>query len=264
MTRLPLAGATNFRDFGGYAARDNSRLKSGVLYRSDRLSALTPEDYALLSPLNFRRVFDLRRVSEAEAAPTVWLSSAGPAIVSMPLFTDEAGPTTIVRIMNDAAARNDPNVSRARMRDLYRNLVQAPSAQSAYRAIFAMLAEAEHYPIVVHCSAGKDRTGIVCALIHGALGVSRDDIVADYMLTDKYYDGAKNLAAITEQMFKVNNIEDWNIEAMKPVLAVEASYIEAALDTISSQYGSASAYLESLGVTEGELQKISDALLERA
>ncbi|MET0183499.1 MAG: tyrosine-protein phosphatase, partial [Caulobacterales bacterium] len=167
MTRLALAGASNFRDFGGQTTRSGAHVKTGMLFRSDKLSALTADDHATLEPLKFQRIFDLRRESESKNAPTVW---PGPTILELPLFRDESGPTTFDRLLNDPAARKNPETARAGMRDLYQKLVHAPSAQDGYKSIFSYLAEPEHFPVVVHCSAGKDRTGVVCALILGALG----------------------------------------------------------------------------------------------
>jgi hypothetical protein len=88
---IPLQGATNFRDFGGYAGLDGRRVKWRRLFRSDRLSELTAQDYANLDAHGIRAVFDLRRISEAAGAPTNWLSERPPALIASPLFPDSPG-----------------------------------------------------------------------------------------------------------------------------------------------------------------------------
>src|SRR5690242_19564337 len=103
---VPVDGASNFRDFGGYATAEGRQVQWGRLYRSDRLSELTAADHARLAPLGIRHVYDLRRASELEAAPTHWPGPDAPTLLHRPLFVDEAGPSTFQRVADDAQARD--------------------------------------------------------------------------------------------------------------------------------------------------------------
>ncbi|MDB5425872.1 MAG: protein tyrosine/serine phosphatase [Phenylobacterium sp.] len=261
MRHVPLAGASNFRDFGGYQGRAGRRVRLGKLYRSDRLSGLTDADFAALAPRGIRLICDLRRQTEVDGAPTRWPGEDAPEILAAPLFPDEAGPSTMQRVLGDPAARNDPAQSRQFMLDLYRRLIAEPAPRAAYHAIFARLAMDQALPVLVHCSAGKDRTGVVCALLHGLLGVSREDIVEDFLLTQRYYEGAREIDRRIPQIVGAE-FTDWSLEALIPIFSVEAAYIEAALDALETEHGSAEAFLSgAVGLPQATLDRIKDALL---
>jgi protein-tyrosine phosphatase len=162
---VPLAGASNFRDFGGYPTQAGGAVRWGRLWRSDRLSELTAADHSRLAPLGIRHVYDLRRPSEVAAAPTNWAGPGAPVLLHRPLFLDETGPSVFHRIAENEAARHDAGLSRQIMAQLYARLVSEAGALAIYREMFAHLAEPEAAPAPFHGSAGKDRTGVTCALI---------------------------------------------------------------------------------------------------
>lgn len=260
MTRLPLAGASNFRDFGGHALEDGSRIKPGLLFRSDALGALTEADFDHLAPIGIRTIFDLRRPGEAEAAPTRWRGAPAPEIRNTPVIGEDGGPSTFQRIMLDPQARQDPERAAGVMRALYRDMMLADGAKAAYRAIFGGLARAPGAPIVVHCTAGKDRTGVVCALILEVLGASRATIMADFLLSRDYYDGAARFEAYAAQALALAEIADWRREALARVFTVSEDYLDAALEILDQDHGgSAEAFLIDAGVAPADLAAIRAA-----
>lgn len=241
-THHGLTGVRNFRDFGGYAAKAGLSMKSGILFRSARLSELTAEDQAKLQEIGPRLIVDLRRRNEASLSPTKANWQDGPRTLNAPLLLDEAGPSTLERVLADPDARINGDKTREIMIELYRELVRLPTALEGYRIIFEALADPAHYPVIVHCSGGKDRTGLVCALIQGLVGVSRDDIIRDFMLSAEAFDESY-FAQRIPQVIDVSALGEWSVDGLRPILTVEQVYIETALDLIEAEYGSFEAYL---------------------
>ncbi|MBV9510113.1 MAG: tyrosine-protein phosphatase [Caulobacteraceae bacterium] len=259
---IPLEGASNFRDFGGYAGLDGRKVKWRRLFRSDHLAELTAADYAILAEHGIRVVFDLRRDSEAAALVTAWQGEAPPELIRSPLFNDEARMSTFERLSGDERARSDPETAKAAMRDLYVYLVTEPGPLAAFQRIFARLAEPGAYPLLAHCAGGKDRTGVTCALILLTLGVSREDVVEDFMLTGRYFDAAGHQARRIAQIIETSQMGGWSEAALKPLFGVDSSYIEAALGPIEAAGGAEAFLVEKVGVPAATLQGLREALLE--
>ena len=261
---VPLVGASNFRDFGGYPTADGGQhVRWGRLYRSDRLSDLTEADFERLAHLGIRHVYDLRRASEVELAPTRWPGHGAPRLIPAPIFEDESGGlSTFQRIVADASARHDVERSRAIMHQMYERMVTEAGPLAAMGGIFSMIAEPDAFPALFHCSGGKDRTGVVSALILLTLGVSREDVVADFMLTQRFYASDVNRAARVAQVVAESELGFWSEAALVPVFSVEPGYIETALEVIEAD-GGAEAFLEGrCGVAKTTFERLREALLE--
>jgi protein-tyrosine phosphatase len=170
--RILFAGALNFRDIGGYPADDGGRTRWGAVYRSDSLSFLTPGDLPAFDALGIKAIYDLRRSGEIAAHP---------------------GPREYVHI---ELANRDPleDGERAALvsrRDAERWLLadyrrMLASAAATFGELFTRLAEPGRLPAVIHCLAGKDRTGLTVALLLTALSVPRQVVLDDYQLTNDY------------------------------------------------------------------------------
>jgi protein-tyrosine phosphatase len=257
---VPLEGANNFRDFGGYAAADGRTVKWRRLFRSDRLSSLTEADCAALAAFGIRFVYDLRRDSEAAASPTRWTGEAPPELIRSPIFADETGRNSLSRLFA-REGRCDTDLARQVMTETYVRMVSEPHSLASLGRIFTRLSSGDAFPALFHCSAGKDRTGVTCALVLSALGVAREDIVADFMLTQRYYDARAILEHNLTQAVTVG-AADWDKEAILPIFGVEPRYIEAALDVVEDAGGAERFLADALGAPAGAVEKLREQLLD--
>jgi protein-tyrosine phosphatase len=258
---IPLQGASNFRDFGGYATADGRTVKWRRLFRSDRLSELTAADYEALGAHGIRHVYDLRRESEAAASPTRWPGSAAPRLVRSPLFTDSSGASSVQRLV-DGGGHPDAALARRVMIQMYERMVSEPQAVSMLGRIISDLTTAEAFPALFHCAGGKDRTGVTCALILSALGVAREDIVEDFMLTRRYFDTAANLEKAVTQVVSAATMNAWSKDALVPIFGVEPAYIETALDLVEAGGGVETFLTQKADVPIGALEAMRGRLLQ--
>ncbi|MFT4047877.1 MAG: tyrosine-protein phosphatase [Solimonas sp.] len=246
----PLQGGRNFRDLGGYRAGAGRRVRWGRLYRSGSMAGLTAGDCEYLSGLGIRWICDLRTTSEREAAPNAWHDGA-------PLCWSRDYAMSLGDLRRFFG---DGPTSAAQMREMmlavYRQLPfeQAP----AYRELFARLAGGD-LPLIINCTAGKDRTGIAAALILGALGVQREAIVEDYMLTNALLAAQPPSGALHRRLGHLP------ANVVRAVLGSDADYLEAAFSAIDERHGSVGTYLrEALCVDADALAAIRRELLEDA
>jgi protein-tyrosine phosphatase len=222
---LNLAGACNFRDLGGYRTKDGRTVRWRQIFRSNHLGQLTERDIELLRPLGLKSVFDFRgaeeRLSASCAIPEI-------AVHSLPIE-----PTVVAALRTRRANGTDLSTIDAIevMRDSYRNYVRHNT--TSFRALFTHLLRDDRAPLVIHCTAGKDRTGFACALILHALGVPDDLIAEDYLMTNRFYRRDPSVS------------HDLPDDVRQVLGAVEASFLAAAFDTISSDYGGLENYFSS-------------------
>ena len=220
----PLQGASNFRDLGGYPGRDGRPLRWRRIFRSDHLGALTDTDRAALADLGVARTFDFRGAAESAATPY-----ALPGVVQHSLAIE---PTVVQHLQGLRAAGSTLTaaVTAGLMKDLYRGLVNDHAHRFA--ELFEHLLQAEA-PVVFHCTAGKDRTGVAAALILLALGVPRDLVRRDFLLTNDVY-----------RRPVTSHGSDLPEEVLAALWSVRAEYLDAALQTVDAH-----------GVIEGYLQQ---------
>jgi protein-tyrosine phosphatase len=251
---MPLEGGLNFRDLGGYRTADGRRVRRGRLYRSGSLSGLTQADCAQLTDLGLRTVCDLRTTSERTREPNLWVEAAALAHWTRDY---EMSFGELRRVM---AERLDADRARRAMITVYEQLPfeQAP----AYSELFRRIAAGE-IPLVFHCSAGKDRAGTAAALILSALGVPRETVVADYLLSDELARPRLEARQREAQAQAQDPMAAIPTEALRVVLGAQTDFIEAAFGVIEARHGSLRGYLaEALGVDEPMLQEIRGLLLE--
>lgn len=242
---LPLEGALNLRDFGGYPSAHGGHVRRRMLYRSGAMHRLSSEAERQLAELGIAVVWDLRRRAEREAEPTRWCAAAGAEIVAL---DHEQTPGVLAALLRENRA--EPEAARAAMIDLYRILpdVHAPS----YRDIFARLL-AGRVPLLLHCTAGKDRTGVGAALILSALDVPRETIVRDYALTAEVADFSALLA----------NFAHVPAATIAPLFASEPAYIESMFDALDERHGGVDRFLAGvLGVGEEERERLRALLVD--
>jgi protein-tyrosine phosphatase len=255
-----LAGVRNFRDMGGVPATDGRRLRRGRLYRSGHLAHATEDDTAFLSSLRLHTIFDLRNSTDiALEGPDVDLP--GVRNVNMPLTDPDKGADfwATVRDGDLPALRGalGNGQGAARMIAAYRSLIRERTAE--HGRLLRLIVEEESVPVLLHCAAGKDRAGTSIAVILLALGVSRDAIEEDYLLSNDAHrryrvkrgaDAADPIAA-PEVM-----------ELLSPLFEARVEYLAAAFDTIDRIWGSTERYLaDGLGCTPGARERLRALLL---
>ncbi len=248
---LPLEGSRNFRDLGGYPAADGRQVRWGMLYRSGSLAGLTEAGHAHFATLGIRSLCDLRTTAEQVHEPYDWCAPAGISYWSRDYQTSFGELRSVM-------ARELPSAesARAAMMTGYRELPyeQAP----AYREIFRLLA-AGALPLVLNCSAGKDRAGTAAALVLSALGVPRETVIEDYALSDKLVDFRAAFRDGGEGTSLLTRLPDGVITA---IFSSDPAYISVALDAIAARSGSLEAYLhDELGVDADALATIRRTLL---
>lgn len=219
---LPLSGTTNFRDLGGYAGRDGRALRWGRIFRSDHLGALGPQDVRRLEAMGLRRVVDFRGQGERDAHTCALPSAQVHSVPIEPAVVQDMEALLSSGVLPGAAEVEEL------MRKTYRDFVSESSGQFAL--FFERLLE-EDSPLVFHCTAGKDRTGLAAALLLTALGVSWPQVMQDYLLSHGRYRPAPDA---------VHRLPRPALEAM---WGVQAGYLEAALDVIEARHGGLRHYL---------------------
>jgi protein-tyrosine phosphatase len=259
--RLPLEGQNNFRDLGGYRTTDGRYVRWGLLYRSGQLAALTEGDYEYLKPLGIRLVCDFRADDERSRQATHWPGDA-PEFLSTPIGMDDSGRNTRVEQLKKLLMeRADPEQMHAFMKSVYPEMPLAAAPQ--FERILARLLSAQGASMV-HCSAGKDRTGVFSALLLLTLGVPRETVIEDYLLTNRYVlaeDSIARTAVVYQKLLGLDRPPP--IEVLKPVMSVDRSYIEAAFETIDKKYGSFDEYRrKKLNLSDPEVEKLRARYLE--
>lgn len=230
-TPLSFVACENFRELGGYLGLGGKTVKHGLFYRAPALSNLRKaEDIALFASLGIRTVFDFRSTTERIAEPDPVAVLCGARHVEMSAIVDAAGNEVNFDFM-EALKQGRPaiDVLQNTLRERYANM---PFANPAYKALFAALA-AEEVPLLFHCTAGKDRTGIAAALILKALGVSRANIVADYMQTNAC--SKKGYLQLAE-MLKRHFPEQVALDLACVTASVQEESILSTLDEMDARY----------------------------
>ncbi|HKP77632.1 MAG TPA: tyrosine-protein phosphatase [Phenylobacterium sp.] len=256
MTRhIAFEGIENFRDFGDYAAGQR-RLKRGLLYRSAMPSRATDADLEKLAALGLSVIVDLRRANEREKEPWRRWNGFPARVIENDIGQDAADEWATFIQTSDLSPRS----FRAYMMDYYRHAPFQRRHIDLYARYFRALVESEG-PILVHCAAGKDRTGIICALTHHVAGVHEDDIQADYLLTNDPARLEKRLPTIRD-MVKDATGREVSDEALLGAMRVEAEYLAEAFRVMREAHGSLDGYLDqALGLDPDLRTRLHDRLL---
>ncbi len=250
--KLGMQGTPNFRDFGGYRGADGRRVRWGYLYRSGQLSGLTPQDLELLDSLQLDLVCDFRREDEQQNSPSRYPESRRPKVASLPITPG-----------SNAAAFAGGGLDLGGRQPMYDFMVDinrdfAESQGATYARMFREILQHEDARFLVHCAAGKDRTGFAVAVILLALGVSVEQIMQDYLLTARFFHPQQEV----ERLRVKYGLESVPEEAILPMLEVHQAYLERALQAIAD-YGAVETYLEEvLGVGSAEREELRRRYLE--
>lgn len=246
----------NARDYGGYAARGGRTIRSQFLYRTAHHGFATDADLERLAALDVGTVVDLRRPTERARAPSRRPDGFSAVVVSNDLDDEEVDAFHKHLISSDHSVE----LMRTFMADYYRNALFERRHIDLYRRYFLALAEADG-PILIHCAAGKDRTGLLAALTHRLVGVAEADTLHDFLLTNDHarFERRAPLFAAFVQDLTGRMPSD---AALHAAMGVEAEYLHIAFDQAEARYGSVDGYLEqALGVDEALRERIEAKLL---
>jgi protein-tyrosine phosphatase len=241
---VALEAVHNFRDLGGYATADGRHTVWRTLFRADGLYRLTPADVVALEPLGLRTVIDLRSAPELSERGRFPVDVHPVVFHHFPII--DATWALADRPVHD---RDEDFLIWA-----YQEMLTVGAPRFA--AAFAALAEPDALPAVFHCAAGKDRTGLLAALLLGSLGVSHDDIVADYALT---VEGMARFRA-----WAAREWPEW-FERMATMPAAFTAALPEAMrhivEELSAGHGSIRNYVKSIGVSDATLARLESVLL---
>lgn len=234
--RLPIEGSYNFRDLGGIRAKDGRQVKWGMLFRADELTHLTYADSLYLASIPITSVIDFRAAIEMRRSPDRLPSSVKfsyPLTITPGNLSSEGIQANLLRTDIDVYMQN-----------MNRLLVSDPACVSAYRKFFNIIQKRLSAPIVFHCTAGKDRTGMAVALLLYALGVEEKTIMQDYMLS-KVYIADKYQAFVARYPQSAS------------MFTVKSSFLNAGLEEIVDRYGSIDSFLvDTLSVNVEKLREM--------
>ena len=247
-------GSNNFRDLGGYVTADGKTVRSGLVYRSAALNRVTPAGFAYMKTLGIRTNVDFRSTDERAKAPVVWPSDMKVKVFHVDYTTDTGAFMAVFAGGNATADK-----AAGAMTQFYR---QAPfDFGPQYKTLVheILLNDA---PVVYNCTAGKDRTGVASAIILTLLGVPRETVVQDYLLSNQYYtpDMPRAGEAQDPQMAFFRTLSP---DVVKAFMGVDRRYIEASFQAIDSRPGGWDRYVhEDLGLSDADVAQLKVLLLK--
>ncbi|XHU85494.1 tyrosine-protein phosphatase [Peribacillus muralis] len=251
---LSIKGATNFRDLGGYKTKDGRTVKWGYLYRSDALAGLTNEDMQYISNSGIKTVIDFRTDSEVNQEPDPVIP--GINNVRLPVGNNSGNISSFDKMLEtgDLSPLGEPGDM---LIEMNKTFVEDP----AFRELVQKAMDENNLDLLLHCTAGKDRTGFGSALLLLLLGVPEKTVMEDYLLSNEYRKKANEQTIhALKPVFKTKKDE----EIFRALLDVRKEYLQASFDEIKKEYGSFSQYFEKfLGVDKKEQKEFQKMLLEK-
>jgi len=240
----PFQGCFNFRDIGGYLNEDGKRVKKGLYFRAGRQDRMSDQDLSQLSDLKISTQIDLRKPDEVLDQGKGPLEAMGANYINIAVIP-EGGSDQLSRLVGDTGISGK------------RYLGYLEFGPTSWLRLFGILANEDNLPVVLHCTAGKDRTGVSTAFLLSILGVSRDVIEADYLLTNLDTERQANFIEHT-----VGYPEGYNRESMIAAAGVPKDAMKDFLDGVESKWGTVVEYLKKIGITQDQMDTIRHNFLE--
>lgn len=246
---ISVPGVRNFRDLGGIVGENGRCVKRGLVFRSAKFDKILPEGEAVLDALGVRTIVDFRSPGEQQRSPTRY-ERGSVRCVRLPVFADTPEGYFEERLSRGLT----PQGALALMEDANRSFARERSG--AFRDFFALFDDEENFPLVFHCTGGKDRTGFAAAMLLSVLGASDAAIREDFLLS-------RNNTIPTTERSVHELLEIVPPETIEVLLTVLPQFLDAALDEIARSWGSRERFLrEALGVNATRAEKIKSFLLE--
>lgn len=250
---VTLEGALNWRDLGGYPTADGRVTKWGCVFRSDGLDQLTDADLEVIAALGIKLVVDFRVDREVGESPSRLPDHPDLRRQRLPIGGEEVEGRTVIETILAGEVRS---YTIEQMASVYERLLEDFAA--SFGQVMHDASDPANHPMVFHCTAGKDRTGLMAMLLLGALGVADDDIVADYELTTRYR-SSKRIEVLRPELEK----HGVDVEAVRPFLTAQAPVMSATLKRLRADYGSIDGFLRArAGVEDATLARLRAVLLE--
>ena len=251
----------NFRDFGGYRTQNGLIVKRGMLYRSGSLAKASDDDLAKLSSLGIRTVCDLRTHQERSNNPDRIPGNSNVKSIHIPIkvtMHNESGVISQLFALLFGEARRLDYAQVAKQ--IYREY--AVDFRPEFSEIIKLAAEGSNLPILIHCTAGKDRTGLACGLIQLMLGVPLESVTQDYLLTNGRLHEFKDAMLNRLRFLSIFGISR---QKFLPLFEARSEYLEAAFDQMRHEYGTVENYVrDGLGFSDKDRLGLKDLLLEKS
>lgn len=242
---IPFQGCFNFRDIGGYPAMEGSSVRWGRYFRAGRQDRMTAADLEQLKRLGVKTQIDLRKPDEAAEQSRGPLPDMGARYHNIPVIP-EGGSDQLSKLVGDTGISGK------------RYLGYLEFGTETWHRIFDIFASADDHPIVLHCTAGKDRTGVSTAFLLATLGVDRTWIEADYILTNR--DVPRQVDFVEEHVGLPDGMDR---DALSIAAGVPENAMADFLDGLEERWGGTMGYLRAIGIDETTFDRVRHAFLDR-
>lgn len=258
---IHLQGTSNTRDIGGYKTSDGRTLRWGQIIRSENLARLTASDFQQLEELGVKTVIDLRTDRELEQSPTVWVGEHPPRFYHFAIGDAHNDWFNAQRRLMKSS-RFTEEQALTHMIEGYRMIEE--EGAPGFQQMMAVVLDESNWPVLIHCSAGKDRAGVAAMLILEAIGVDRNTIMEDFLLSNEI-SRAEEKAVFMSKERKSSSIGKRSgggasASAWFPIVGVRAEMLEAFYVSVDEEYGSMDAYLTQLGVDQDARYSLAASL----
>lgn len=242
----------NFRDLGGYPAADGRLVRWGVLYRSASLHKLTDMDLNRLEKLNIQRVIDFRAEYEVAHAPDRLPEGVG--LLHLPM---EDSSTKVWHEARDEMVRNMKTLDPAEYM-IATNTELATKFTPGYHRFYQEILASDGEPILFHCAAGKDRTGFAAATLLRILGVPREVVMQDYLLTNTYLLDRYKWNLVVAGLLRGRKFAD----GIRGFIRADERYLSAAFHVLEREHGSFENYVrDGLGLSDADIERLKNIYL---